>query len=124
MRNNKNANAVHGLSDADGEATWAHEVNGLRKLALKLWHELQIMESMHCMEVNGRIDLNEEVTRFETALIRRALLQTGGHQSESARLLGISQSSLNAKIKRYGIKVRDPQAFDHIGLAEPADFHL
>jgi len=118
MGNDKNANAVRGLSDADGEATWVDEVNGLRKLALKLWHELQIMESMHCMEVHGQIDLHEEVTRFEITLIRRALLQTGGHQSESARLLGISLSSLNAKIKRYGIKVRDPQAIDHVGLAE------
>ena len=124
MGNNKNANAVHGPSVSDGETAWVDEVNGLGKLALKLWYELQIMESMHCMEVSGQIDLHEEVTKFETALIRRALLQTGGHQSESARLLEISLSSLNAKIKRYGIKVRDPQAIDPIGLAEQADFYL
>ena len=123
MGNNKNADAVRGLSDANGEATWVDEVNDLKKLALNLWHELQIMESMHCMEVNGRIDLIEEVTKFEISLIRRALLQTGGHQSEAARLLGISLSSLHAKIKRHGIKVRDPQAIDRVGLAEQADFH-
>jgi transcriptional regulator with GAF, ATPase, and Fis domain len=99
------------------ESAWVDEVNGLRKLALRLWQELQIMESTHCMDVNGRIDLHEEVTKFEIGLIRRALLQTGGSQSEAARLLGISLSSLNSKIKRFGIKVRDPQAIDHIGLA-------
>jgi transcriptional regulator with GAF, ATPase, and Fis domain len=105
-------------SEAGGEAEWADEVNGLRKLALGLWHELQIIESMHSIDTAGRIDLHAEVIKFEIGLIQRALLQTGGHQSEAARLLGISLSSLSSKIKRFGIKVRDPQAIDHIGLAQ------
>lgn len=117
MRNSTGSDANGVPHRTAGEPAWVDEVNGLRKLALKLWHELQIMESMHCMDTGGRIDLHEEVARFEISLIQRALLQTGGSQSESARLLGISLSSLNSKIKRYGIKVRDPQAIDHIGLA-------
>lgn len=106
------------MSSGQGEIGLADEVNGLRKLALRIWHDMQIMESMHCLDAGNRIDLHAEVIKFESGLIQRALLQTGGHQSEAAHLLGISLSSLHSKIRRYGIKVRDPQAIDQIGLAE------
>ena len=112
------ANAGRVMPKPGDEAAWAGEAKSLRKLALKLWHELQIMESMHCMDTGGQIDLHEEVIKFEVSLIQRALLQAGGNQSQAARLLGISLSSLNAKIKRHGIKIRDAQAIDHIGLAQ------
>jgi DNA-binding NtrC family response regulator len=39
------------------------------------------------------------VRRFEIDLIRRALEQTGGHQSRAARLLGMNATTLNSKIK-------------------------
>jgi DNA-binding NtrC family response regulator len=40
-----------------------------------------------------------KVRRFEIDLIRRALDQTGGHQSRAARLLGLNATTLNSKIK-------------------------
>jgi DNA-binding NtrC family response regulator len=50
------------------------------------------------------IDFYGEVERFETGLIRLALDQTGGHQARAAQLLRIKPSTLNSKIKLYGIE--------------------
>ena len=50
------------------------------------------------------IDFYDEVTRFEAGLIRLALDQTGGHQARAARLLHIKPTTLNSKIKLYGIE--------------------
>ena len=46
----------------------------------------------------------DEVRKFEIDLIRRALEQTGGHQSRAARLLGLNATTLNSKIKSYNIQ--------------------
>ena len=48
----------------------------------------------------------DEVKKFEIDLIRRALEQTGGHQSRAARLLGLNATTLNSKIKSYNIQYR------------------
>lgn len=82
------------------------EVKNLRKTALVLWQELQMLESFYCLEIKRQVNFFEEIRRFEIALIKRALLQTGGRQNESARLLGVSTSNLNNKIKRFGIPNR------------------
>ncbi|MBX3243261.1 MAG: sigma-54-dependent Fis family transcriptional regulator [Acidobacteria bacterium] len=67
-------------------------------------------ESIRSSEgASGEIDLAkgvnfyDEVKRFEIDLIRRALEQTGGHQSRAARLLGLNATTLNSKIKSYNI---------------------
>jgi DNA-binding NtrC family response regulator len=50
------------------------------------------------------IDLFQEVKRFEINLIKLALDQTRGHQARAARLLNINPTTLNSKIKMYGIE--------------------
>jgi DNA-binding NtrC family response regulator len=50
------------------------------------------------------IDLFKEVKRFEINLIQLALNQTRGHQARAARLLNINPTTLNSKIKAYGIE--------------------
>ena len=50
------------------------------------------------------IDFYGEVERFESSLIRLALDQTRGHQARAARLLHIKPTTLNSKIKTYGIE--------------------
>jgi DNA-binding protein Fis len=50
------------------------------------------------------IDFYDEVQRFETGLIRLALDQTRGHQARAAKLLHIKPTTLNSKIKLYGIE--------------------
>ena len=45
---------------------------------------------------------SDEVRQFEVSLIRTALGRTGS-QTRAAKLLGLKPTTLNAKIKRYGI---------------------
>lgn len=63
--------------------------------------------SMTAVQDIGRgVNFYDEVRRFEIDLIRRALDQTGGHQSRAARLLGMNATTLNSKIKTYNINLR------------------
>ncbi|HEX8098434.1 MAG TPA: helix-turn-helix domain-containing protein, partial [Pyrinomonadaceae bacterium] len=58
------------------------------------------------VDIGRGINFYDEVRRFEIELIRRALEQTGGHQSRAARLLGMNATTLNSKIKTYNINLR------------------
>lgn len=58
------------------------------------------------IDISRGVNFYEEVKRFEIDLIRRALEQTGGHQSRAARLLGLNATTLNSKIKTYNIDTR------------------
>jgi DNA-binding NtrC family response regulator len=58
------------------------------------------------IDISRGVNFYDEVRRFETDLIRRALDQTGGHQSRAARLLGLNATTLNSKIKSYNILPR------------------
>lgn len=53
----------------------------------------------------------EAMHRYEVALIRQALVQTGGNQSKAARLLGLPVTTLNSKLKKLKIDV--PRYFSH-----------
>src|SRR5687767_2521847 len=57
-------------------------------------------------DIGRGVNFYDEVRRFEIDLIRRALERTGGHQSRAARLLGMNATTLNSKIKTYGISLR------------------
>ena len=58
------------------------------------------------LDLGRGVNFYDEVRRFEVDLIRRALEQTGGHQSRAARLLGMNATTLNSKIKTYNINLR------------------
>ena len=90
------------------EITLSKKVESLRELAQALLKEVeQLEESLSAQgDVRGA-DLHTEVQRFETEIICRALKKTGGHQRRAARMLGVKVSTLNAKIKRYGILTDD-----------------
>ena len=49
------------------------------------------------------LGFSEAMKRFEVQMIIRALEQTGGHQTEAARLLQMPVTTLNDKIRRHGI---------------------
>jgi DNA-binding NtrC family response regulator len=59
------------------------------------------------IDIARGVNFYDEVKRFEIDLIRRALDQTGGHQSRAARLLGLNATTLNSKIKTYNIPARN-----------------
>ena len=58
------------------------------------------------IDIARGVNFYDEIKRFEIDLIRRALEQTGGHQSRAARLLGLNATTLNSKIKSYNIPTR------------------
>ena len=58
------------------------------------------------IDIGRGVNFYDEVKRFEIDLIRRALDQTGGHQSRAARLLGLNATTLNSKIKTYNIHTK------------------
>lgn len=90
--------AVNFLRDEAFES----RLSSLRDVANEL---LNAVESLKSTPDNGRqsLKLHDEVRKFETNLIRTALIRTGGNQSRAARLLGVKHTTLNAKIKRYGL---------------------
>jgi DNA-binding NtrC family response regulator len=51
------------------------------------------------------IDFYGEVERFEIELIRDALKLCNGNQSQAAKLLQLKSTTLNAKMKHYGLNV-------------------
>ncbi len=58
------------------------------------------------IDISRGVNFYDEAKKFEIDLIRRALDQTGGHQSRAARLLGLNATTLNSKIKSYNIRSR------------------
>ncbi len=86
------------------QATSAIKIKTLRELTLALLKEVESLKDTQAPEGKANVNFSEEVRRFETELIRWALLRTGGHQRRAARLLNIKVTTLNAKIKRYGIR--------------------
>lgn len=91
------------------EATLSNHVEVLKDLAQALIREIDRLRNTQLPDVERGVNFYEEVERFEINLIRSALERTGGHQTRAARLLGINVTTLNHKIKRYGIDLNEPQ---------------
>ena len=85
------------------EAALEHRLKALRDVAL---HLLTEVESLGGTKPRGyrNLRLHEEVQQFEIDLIRIALDRTGGSQTQAARMLGVKLTTLNTKIKKYGIE--------------------
>lgn len=89
-------------------------VQRLVELAFNLLREAEVLARdktftdenirIQSLNLNEGIDFYDEVQRFEVALIKRALEETAGNQARAARLLRIKPTTLNSKIKLYGIE--------------------
>jgi DNA-binding NtrC family response regulator len=80
-------------------------IDALKSLAQTLLSEIEYLTEQDALsEVTG-LNLQAQVRRFEAQLIRMALVRTGGRQKEAALLLGSKVTTLNTKIKRYGIRI-------------------
>lgn len=79
-------------------------LEALRVLSNSLMREVESIQVKEISFESANINLLKEVQRFEIDLIRSALVRTGGRQRAAARLLGVKMTTLNAKIKRYGIE--------------------
>ena len=100
---NGNQLDANGQPDENGEAAGRNNLTTLKELVLRLLTEVQCIDAVNALTLDGGIDFYDEVSRFEIDLIRRALLQTGGHQVHAAKLLNLKVTTLNSKIKHYNI---------------------
>lgn len=103
---------IHLVAQADAQRGDEEKANAahsktkiLEKLALKLLRETQSLTEVIRLDVRSGIDFYEEVKRFEVDLIQRALWVTGGNQARAANLLRMKVTTLNSKIKHYGINI-------------------
>ena len=85
------------------ESQGRNSITALKELTLRLLREVQSIGEVRTVNLEGGLDFYNEVTRFEIDLIKRALLQTAGHQGRAARLLNLKVTTLNSKIKHYNI---------------------
>ena len=86
-------------------ATSQNNISTLRELVLRLLCEVQAINEVSPLTIDNGFDFYAEVSRFEIDLIKRALLQTGGHQVRAAKLLNLKVTTLNSKIKHYQISL-------------------
>jgi transcriptional regulator with GAF, ATPase, and Fis domain len=86
-------------------------LTNLKQLVLRLLCEVQGIPEVKTLTIGGGLDFYDEVSRFEIDLIKRALLQTGGHQVHAAKLLNLKVTTLNSKIKHYNI---NPTGFANV----------
>lgn len=75
----------------------------LAALSKSLLQEIESLKQGKIEILDEEIDFAEEVQRFEENLIRSALIKTGGKQRKAAKILNLKVSTLNSKIKRFGI---------------------
>jgi DNA-binding NtrC family response regulator len=86
--------ALH-TPEADGEAVTSQTAPSLTP-ALALY--------INDLGLDQGVNLMTEARRFERGVIERALELTEGNQKHAAKLLGLLSSTLNAKVKKYGLK--------------------
>jgi transcriptional regulator with GAF, ATPase, and Fis domain len=84
-----------------------HSLMNIRDAALTLLKELDSLTTSQQSRPDHRLALHEEVQRYEIDLIRGALKRTRGNQRRAAKLLGVKVSTLNCKIKRFGISLTE-----------------
>jgi transcriptional regulator with GAF, ATPase, and Fis domain len=85
------------------DATVDVRLNTLRETVLELLDEVESLAISRPVDIKRGARFSDEVRQFEVSLIRTALGRTSGSQTRAARLLGLKPTTLNAKIKRYGI---------------------
>jgi transcriptional regulator with GAF, ATPase, and Fis domain len=95
--------AVNFESSEPLSATLDNRLEALRVLSNSLVREIEALRKGKTAVIPDKINLIEEVQRFEKELIRCALVRTGGRQRRAARLLNVKVTTLNAKIRRYGL---------------------
>jgi DNA-binding NtrC family response regulator len=88
-------------------AVMNNKLEALRVLANSILTEVASLEQDRDVMSRTEIDLMDEVQRFESNIIKCALVRTGGRQRQAARLLHIKPTTLHAKMKRYGILQSD-----------------
>ena len=88
----------------DSEVARNNRIEALKTLLLALIGEIDSLRGTAAPDGREGLNLSEEVRRYEADLIRCALIRTGGRQRQAAHLLQMKVTTLNAKVKRYGLE--------------------
>jgi transcriptional regulator with GAF, ATPase, and Fis domain len=94
---NTKGNSLHHLADLAAALLKETETLANNK-------EFADQSSRLALNISEGIDFYAELERFEAFMIVLALEETRGHQARAARLLHMNPTTLNTKIKRYGIE--------------------
>jgi transcriptional regulator with GAF, ATPase, and Fis domain len=97
------SNSADRAEQTSGGSSVEVRLNTLRETVRELLHEVESLAISKPVDVRSGTRFSDEVRQFEVSLIRTALGRTSGSQTRAARLLGLKPTTLNAKIKRYGI---------------------
>lgn len=100
-----------GRGDSTDEVALTVKINCLKTLIHAFLDEVNDLEQTRRAPAKAILNLREEVRRFEINLISSALRQASGNQTLAAGLLGTKITTLNAKVKNYGIQVERERAF-------------
>ena len=98
-------------NSSDDSATVNDKLILLKEILSTMLDQMETLRNVRTVSVRRGISLYDEVRRFEIDIIECALEQTSGNQARAARLLGINQTTLNQKIKRYNISVNNNGAY-------------
>jgi transcriptional regulator with GAF, ATPase, and Fis domain len=92
---------MHGIDP--GSRLLHEKIENLNLLVNSLSAAVGDLEQIEVPSIGANFNFYHEVERFETHLIRSALRLTGGSQVKAARLLKLTPTTLNAKIKTLGL---------------------
>ncbi len=86
-----------------------NSLEALETLSLLVMREIEVLKvaqaSFSFEHLSPKISFEDAVQNFEISLIRNALVHSNGSQTKASELLGIKLTTLNQKIKRYGIRL-------------------
>jgi two-component system response regulator AtoC len=95
-----------GLAIAEGDALSAADLPHDLRAAAARSADPAASPASHRLTVGSGVDLRWELRSHETALIRRALEEAGGHQPTAARLLKIPLRTLERKLRQHRLRTR------------------
>ena len=104
------SNSPDSTEQAPKGSTVDVRLNTLRETVLQLLDEVESLAISRPVDIKRGARFADEVKQFEMSLIRTALGRTSGSQTRAARLLGLKPTTLNAKIKRYGISPKEARS--------------
>src|SRR5581483_1497802 len=115
--------------DALRNHSWPGNVRELRNAVVKAsvltdGSEIQVRDLPAAVlaPAPGRMTPGRTLDELEQQAILEALSETGGRQDRAARILGISQRTLNRKLKTYGsFESRRPSGTHALAVMNPAE---
>lgn len=102
----KSGSSMIEISNQQYEMSIGLRMKLLKDLASTILDEIQGLATAHEFKLIEGFNFYDEVRRFEIDLIQYALKYAEGRQHQAARLLGLKATTLNSKLKQYGLPMK------------------